>query len=74
MIDENEKLKLFGKNIAKYRKEKGYSQNKLSEILNISREHLAKLETAKRGISIKLLFKLAETLEINETSLFNFEQ
>ena len=44
---------MFGKNIAKYRKEKHLTQNLLAEKLDVSREHLAKIETAKRGISIK---------------------
>ncbi len=72
MIYSSEKLIKFGKNIAKYRKAKYLSQNALAEILNVSREHLAKVETAKRGISIELLFKLAEVLEIDEKQLFEF--
>lgn len=72
MIYSSEKLVKFGKNIAKYRKAKHLSQNVLAEKLDISREHLAKVETAKRGISIELLFKIAEVLEIEEKQLFEF--
>jgi transcriptional regulator with XRE-family HTH domain len=53
---DDKRLKQLGKNIAKYRKEKKLSQEALADILDISREHLAKIETAKRGISIHLLF------------------
>ena len=74
MINKNNKLSQFGKNIAKYRKAKKLTQNKLAENLDISREHLAKIETAKRGISINLLFKISETLEVSEKELFDFEQ
>ncbi|MCD7779914.1 MAG: helix-turn-helix transcriptional regulator [Candidatus Gastranaerophilales bacterium] len=70
---DNEKLKKLGKNIAKYRKEKNFSQNSLSEILDVSREHLAKIETAKRGISIQLIFRLCDVLNIKESDLFNFD-
>lgn len=73
MTNETTKLIKFGKNIQKRRKELGLSQNELAEKLEISREHLAKLETAKRCISFKLLFKLAETLNIKESDLFNFK-
>ncbi|MBR6163904.1 helix-turn-helix transcriptional regulator [bacterium] len=73
MTNETTKLIKLGKNIAKARKEKGFSQNKLAELLDISREHLAKLETAKRRISTKLLFKLADVLETTEKKLFDFE-
>ena len=72
MTNETTKLIKFGKNVQKRRKELGLSQNELAEKLEISREHLAKLETAKRCISLKLLFKLAETLNTKESDLFNF--
>lgn len=73
MIKENIKLQIFGKNIAKYRKAKGLTQNQLADLLDISREHLAKIETAKRGISINLLFRLSEVLSTPEKDFFDFE-
>lgn len=63
---------LLGKNIKNARKAKGFSQNKLAELLDISREHLAKVETAKRTISLGLLFKICDILEKSEQELFNF--
>lgn len=72
MFTEEEKLKKFGRNIAEQRKLKKLSQNQLAEMLDISREHLAKIETAKRGISINLLFKLCNSLNISEKVLFEF--
>jgi len=72
MTNEATKLKVLGLNIQKERKAKGFSQNILAEKLDISREHLAKLETGKRRISLKLLFLLAEVLEIEEAELFNW--
>lgn len=73
MTNEITKLKLLGKNIQKFRKLKDLSQNQLAELLNISREHLAKIETAKRCISLGLLFKLTEVLQITESELFDFK-
>ncbi|MCM1010343.1 MAG: helix-turn-helix domain-containing protein [Fusobacterium sp.] len=73
MTNRATKLKLLGKNISKYRKQKGYTQNKLGDLLNMSREHIAKVETAKRNPSLDLIFEIAETLEINESDLFNFK-
>ena len=70
---EDNRLKQLGKNIAKYRKEKKLSQDALADILDISREHLAKIETSKRGISIHLLFALCDALEIKPSQLFNFK-
>ena len=73
MTNKVTKLILLGKNIKNARKTKGFSQNKLAELLDISREHLAKIETAKRTISLGLLFKISETLEISEKDLLNFK-
>ncbi len=74
MTNETTKLIKLGQNIQKARKFKKLSQNELAEMLNISREHLAKLETAKRRISLKLLFSLCDVLEITEQELFNFSK
>lgn len=73
MTNETTKLELLAKNIKKFRKQKDLSQNQLAELLGISREHLAKLETTKRCISLKLLFKLSEVLNIDLKDLFTFE-
>jgi len=72
MTNETTKLKKLGRNIFHARKLKNLSQNQLAEKLDISREHLVKLETGKRRISLKLLFTLSEILEINESELMNF--
>ena len=72
MTNEATKLILLGKNIQKARKKKNYSQNKLADLLNISREHLAKIETAKRTLSLGLLFRICEILNISEQELFDF--
>ncbi len=74
MTNKTTKLILLGRNIKDARKNKGFSQNKLAEMLDISREHLAKIETAKRTLSIGLLFNICEILETSEQKLFEFNQ
>ena len=44
-----------GKRIQKLRKEHGDTQEQLAEKLNITPNHLGKIETGKRGASIELL-------------------
>ena len=73
MTSEITKLKILGKNIQQARKIKGLSQNALAEIVDISREHLAKIETAKRCISIGLLFKISDALGTHESNLLDFK-
>ena len=74
MASELEKLLKLGKNIQEARKAAGFSQNELAERLNISREHLAKLETAKRRISLKLLFKMSDILGVKEKDFLDFKE
>lgn len=74
MASELEKLLKLGKNIQEARKAAGFSQNELAERLNISREHLAKLETAKRRISLKLLFKMSDILGVKEKYFLDFKE
>lgn len=72
MTNETTKLEQLGKNIRYYRKLKSLSQNELAELLDVSREHLAKVETAKRYASLQLLFKIAKVLDVKLVDLVNF--
>ena len=74
MASEDKKLMLLARNIAKYRKLKKLSQTKFAMEIEISREHLAKIETGGRHPSLLLLFKIAKTLGIQEKDLFDFEE
>ena len=65
-------LKL-GMNIKKYRKAKKLSQNQLAELIDLSREHLACIETGKEFISLRKLFLIADVLEVPLTSLIDFD-
>ena len=69
---KKKKFKNLGYNISVQRKKCMYSQNKLAEILDISREHLAKIETAKRAVSLDLLMKISEVLNIKVKDLIDF--
>ena len=71
MTSETTKLINLGRNIKNARRLKHLSQNALAEKLDISREHLAKIETAKRCVSLKLLFKICNILDVTESDIFN---
>mgnify|MGYP001295827427 CR=1 FL=1 len=62
MNNKTTKIYNLGRNIFTRRKELGMSQNSLAEKLDISREHLAKIETAKRTVSLDLLIEIADAL------------
>ena len=72
MTNKTTKLLLLAKNIKKARRARNLSQNDLAELLDISREHLAKVETGKRTISLSLLFELCDKLAKTEKEMFDF--
>ena len=65
-FDFSERMENLSYAIGYYRKKKGYSQEQLAEILDISRQHLASVEAPgmNRGLSLELLFKIATVLEV----------
>ena len=67
------RLLLLGQNIKKYRKAKNFSQNKLAEMIDLSREHLACIETGKEYISMWKLFLIADILEIPLKNIIDFD-
>ena len=67
------RLEALGKKKKKYRKEKHLSQNKLAEMVDLSREHLACIETGKEFISLRKLFLIADTLEVSLVKLIDFD-
>lgn len=72
MNNKATKIYSLGRKIFTRRKELGMSQNMLAEKLDISREHLAKIETAKRTVSLDLLIEIADSLNTKVRDLIDF--
>jgi len=67
-----EKYKLLGLNVAYYRKLNGYTQEALAEKLDVDRTTISKIELATSGVSLDLVFDIAELFEIPVEKLFVF--
>ncbi len=65
--------KMIGLNIAFYRKLKNYTQEMLAEKVDIDQTHLSKIERAAVGVSLDLLFKISEVLEVDIYKFFIFK-
>ena len=63
--------KEFGGRIRDLRKKKGITQEQLSIMLNVSANHLAKVETRSRCCSIELLQDLSSCLNVRTDYLLN---
>ena len=71
---QSEKYKLLGLNIAYYRKKSGLSQSALAELINISRTHMSRIETADCAVSLDVVFDICDILHISPTHLFDFRE
>lgn len=62
--------KLFRENLKKYRKERGYTQIKLSILAGISQDYMSEIERGKASPSLKKIAMLADALNIKAKDLF----
>lgn len=66
-------LKEFGKKIKGYRELRGYSQERLGELVDVSTKTVVFWENGKSFIEYPKLVRLCEALEIEEVQLFDFK-
>ncbi|MBQ6932633.1 MAG: helix-turn-helix transcriptional regulator [Clostridia bacterium] len=62
-------FKLIGQRIKNARHEKGYTQEQFSESLEISVEHLSRIETGSCRPSLQLIEKICKQLETSEEAI-----
>ncbi len=67
------RLTILGNNIKIYRKAKGITQEKLAEMVSLSREYIIRVEMGHKRISLKKLFEIADALEVECSKLINFK-
>lgn len=72
--NQKEKFIRLGLNIAYFRKFKGLSQEKLAELINISRTHMSRIETADCAVSLDVIFAICDKLDIKPSQLFDFKE
>jgi len=63
---------LLGRRIQRLRQQKGITQERLAEELKISLTHLAMVETGKNAPSLRLVYKIADTIGVKIKELFDF--
>ena len=71
---QQQKYKRLGLNIAYYRKEKGLSQSQLAELVNISRTHMSRIETADCAVSLNVVFDICDVLCVKPCKIFDFRE
>lgn len=63
-------VKIFSKNVRKYRIEKGLSQEALAERAGLHRTYISAIECEKRSIALENIQRIANALEIETYLLF----
>lgn len=71
---QREKYKYLGLNIAYYRKQKGLSQSQLAELVNVSRTHMSRIETADCAVSLDVVFEICDALCVKPSKIFDFRE
>jgi transcriptional regulator with XRE-family HTH domain len=62
-------LKLFGRNIKKLRKAKGWSQEELAKRVGLHRTYIGSIERTERNISLINAMRIARTLNVTVNDL-----
>ena len=62
----------FGLNIVYYRKKNRLTQLQLAELVDVDRSHISAIELGNVGVSMDVIFKMCEVLEITPKELFDF--
>ena len=66
--------KELGKKIKRMRIEKGYTQEQLSELIDISQKALSSIETGENFVKAETLYKILKTFDITAEELFATNQ
>ena len=62
----------FGLNVVYYRKRKKLTQLQLAELADIDRSHISAIELGNVGVSMDVIFRLSQVLDIAPKDLFDF--
>ena len=62
----------FGLNVVYHQKRKRLTQLQLAELVDIDRSHISAIELGNVGVSLDVIFRLCEVLEITPKELFDF--
>lgn len=69
-----DKYNNLGLNILYFRRKQGITQMSLAEMIDVSRAHMGKIETAQVGASLDVVFNIADALNIPVCKLFEIKE
>jgi len=63
----------FGQRLRKVRESAGFKQVQLARLLDVDSKHLSRLERGKVNPSFDVIFRIARTLKVSPSLLFEFD-
>lgn len=69
MVFAMDMRKLVGDNVSRIRKEKGLTQEQLSELSGLSQQYISDLERGKRNPTIVTIYELALAMDVGHLDL-----
>jgi transcriptional regulator with XRE-family HTH domain len=64
MPSRDRTLRAFGRNVARIRAERGFSQDKLAEKADLDRTYISGIERGVRNPGIKIVLRIARALDV----------
>lgn len=66
-------LKGLGQHLRGLRKQAGFTQEKMAELLEIDTNYLSKIECGMRSPALKTLFRFSTVLKIQKSDLLDYQ-
>ncbi len=73
LIYDEEGVSLLAKRLKEIRAEKGFTQEDLAYESDIALSQIARIETSRINPTVSTIFRIARTLDIPVSELFNFK-
>jgi len=73
LVYDEEGLKLLASKLKEVRAKKGFTQEELAYQSGLSLSQIARIETVKINPTVSTIFKIARTLKVNVSELFDFK-
>ena len=71
---DTELIRAIGKRVAQARRERGFTQEQVAEVVDLEAVSLSRLETGDRAMSISTLARIASTLQVGVGDLLDTER
>jgi len=73
LIFDEQGISLLAKKLKEVRTKKGFTQEELAYESELTLSQIARIETMKTNPTVSTIFKIARTLDVNVSELFDFK-